>query len=136
MGVIQTMTRPVSAHRESDLPLNQILMGDCIAALRSLPDKSVDMVFADPPYNLQLGGELFRPDGSHVDAVTDAWDKFDTFAAYDAFTRAWLAECYRVLKDNGSLWVIGSCRRRRCGHMRSEERRVGKECRSRWSPYH
>lgn len=113
MGVIQTVgkpvgTRPVSAHRESDLPLDQILMGDCIAALRSLPDKSVDMVFADPPYNLQLGGELFRPDGSHVDAVTDAWDKFDTFAAYDAFTRTWLAECYRVLKDNGSLWVIGS----------------------------
>ena len=113
MGVIQTVakpigTRPVSAHRESDLPLDQILMGDCIAALRSLPDKSVDMVFADPPYNLQLGGELFRPDGSHVDAVTDAWDKFDTFAAYDAFTRLWLGECYRVLKDNGSLWVIGS----------------------------
>ncbi|MET4898059.1 DNA methyltransferase [Sphingomonadaceae bacterium jetA1] len=113
MGVIQTVGRPigtlpVSAHRESDLPLGQILMGDCIAALRSLPDRSVDMIFADPPYNLQLGGELFRPDGSHVDAVTDAWDKFDTFAAYDAFTRAWLAECYRVLKDNGSLWVIGS----------------------------
>ena len=113
MGVIQTVGRPIGARpiateREEVLPLDQILMGDCIAALRSLPDKSVDMVFADPPYNLQLGGELFRPDGSHVDAVTDAWDKFDTFAAYDAFTRAWLAECYRVLKDNGSLWVIGS----------------------------
>jgi len=90
------------------LPLGQILSGDCIAAMRSLPSASVDMVFADPPYNLQLGGDLARPDGSHVDAVTDHWDKFDSFAAYDAFTRDWLAEARRVLKPNGSLWVIGS----------------------------
>ncbi|GAA0657106.1 modification methylase [Sphingomonas insulae] len=90
------------------LPLDRIIRGDCIAAMRALPDKSVDMVFADPPYNLQLGGELFRPDGSHVDAVTDDWDKFDTFAAYDAFTRAWLAEAHRILKDDGTIWVIGS----------------------------
>ena len=90
------------------LPLDQIVRGDCIAAMRAMPDKSVDMIFADPPYNLQLGGELFRPDGSHVDAVTDDWDKFDTFAAYDAFTRAWLAEAHRILKDTGSIWVIGS----------------------------
>ncbi|MDR2858441.1 MAG: site-specific DNA-methyltransferase [Novosphingobium sp.] len=76
--------------------------------MRSLPAASVDMVFADPPYNLQLGGDLNRPDGSHVDAVTDDWDKFDSFAAYDAFTRAWLAEARRVLKPSGSLWVIGS----------------------------
>jgi len=66
------------------------------------------MVFADPPYNLQLGGDLLRPDNSKVDAVDDDWDKFDSFAAYDAFTRAWLGECRRVLKDEGSLWVIGS----------------------------
>jgi modification methylase len=90
------------------LPLGQILDGDCIEAMRSLPDACVDMVFADPPYNLQLGGDLSRPDGSHVDAVTDAWDKFDSFATYDAFTRAWLTEARRVLKPNGSLWVIGS----------------------------
>jgi modification methylase len=90
------------------LPLGHILEGDCIEAMRSLPDACVDMVFADPPYNLQLGGNLSRPDGSHVDAVTDAWDKFDSFAAYDAFTRAWLAEARRVLKPEGSLWVIGS----------------------------
>ena len=90
------------------LPLDQIVRGDCIAAMRAMPDKSVDMIFADPPYNLQLGGELFRPDGSHVDAVTDDWDKFDTFAAYDAFTRAWLAEAHRILKDSGTIWVIGS----------------------------
>ena len=90
------------------LPLGHILEGDCIEAMRSLPDACVDMVFADPPYNLQLGGNLSRPDGSHVDAVTDAWDKFDSFAAYDAFTRAWLVEARRVLKPEGSLWVIGS----------------------------
>jgi modification methylase len=90
------------------LPLDRILIGDCIAQMRALPAKSVDMIFADPPYNLQLGGELFRPDGSHVDAVTDDWDKFDTFAAYDAFTRAWLTEANRILKDNGTIWVIGS----------------------------
>ena len=90
------------------LPLGQILDGDCIAAMRSLPSASVDLVFADPPYNLQLGGDLARPDGSHVDAVTDHWDKFDSFAAYDQFTREWLAEARRVLKPTGSLWVIGS----------------------------
>ena len=93
---------------KAELPLGQIIPGDCIAAMRSLPAASVDMVFADPPYNLQLGGDLARPDGSHVDAVTDAWDKFDSFAAYDKFTREWLTEARRVLKPNGSLWVIGS----------------------------
>ena len=90
------------------LPLGQILTGDCIESMRTLPTASVDMVFADPPYNLQLGGDLSRPDGSHVDAVTDDWDKFDSFAAYDRFTREWLTEARRVLKPNGSLWVIGS----------------------------
>ena len=91
-----------------ELPLNQILQMDCIEAMRSLPSASIDMIFADPPYNLQLGGDLHRPDGSHVDAVTQDWDKFDTFASYVAFTRLWLAEAYRILKPNGSLWVIGS----------------------------
>jgi len=85
-----------------------IIEGDCIEALRALPDRSVDLVFADPPYNLQLGGDLLRPDNSKVDAVDDHWDQFASFAAYDAFTRDWLVECRRVLKDNGSLWVIGS----------------------------
>ena len=93
---------------KADLPLGQILNGDCVESLRSLPDASVDLVFADPPYNLQLGGELNRPDGSHVDAVTDAWDQFDSFAAYDRFTRQWLTECKRILKPDGGLWVIGS----------------------------
>ncbi|WP_313958490.1 site-specific DNA-methyltransferase [Novosphingobium sp. 9] len=90
------------------LPLGRIIPGDCIEAMRSLPDACVDMVFADPPYNLQLGGDLARPDGSHVDAVTNDWDKFSSFAAYDQFTREWLTEARRVLKPDGSLWVIGS----------------------------
>ncbi|MCJ1960067.1 site-specific DNA-methyltransferase [Novosphingobium sp. 2637] len=76
--------------------------------MRQIPDASVDMVFADPPYNLQLGGDLDRPDGSRVDAVNDEWDKFSSFAAYDQFTRDWLTEARRVLKPDGSLWVIGS----------------------------
>ncbi len=90
------------------LPLGQILTGDCIEAMRSLPSASIDLVFADPPYNLQLGGDLNRPDGSHVDAVTDDWDQFESFATYDRFTREWLSEARRVLKPDGSLWVIGS----------------------------
>lgn len=90
------------------LPLGQILSGDCIEAMRSLPDNSIDCVFADPPYNLQLGGDLNRPDGSQVDAVDDHWDQFESFRAYDEFTRAWLTEARRVLKPDGSLWVIGS----------------------------
>ncbi|MCT7373549.1 site-specific DNA-methyltransferase [Chelativorans salis] len=88
--------------------LDTILKGDCIAALERLPEKSADVVFADPPYNLQLEGALHRPDQSLVDAVDDAWDHFDSFAAYDAFTRAWLLAARRVLKPNGTIWVIGS----------------------------
>jgi modification methylase len=91
-----------------DLPLDRIIEDDCIAAMARLPAGSVDMVFADPPYNLQLGGDLFRPEGGLVDAVDDEWDKFATFAHYDHFTRAWLAEARRILKPNGTLWVIGS----------------------------
>jgi modification methylase len=94
--------------RAPDLPLGRILPGDCIEAMRSLPTASVDLVFADPPYNLQLGGDLNRPDGSHVDAVTDHWDQFASMAVYDKFTREWLTEARRVLKPDGGLWVIGS----------------------------
>jgi modification methylase len=88
--------------------LDSIIRGDCVAALEALPEKSVDVIFADPPYNLQLGGDLLRPDHSRVDAVDDAWDQFDSFQAYDAFTRAWLLACRRVLKPTGTIWVIGS----------------------------
>jgi modification methylase len=102
-----TSFRPAKkASRE--LPLNTILEGDCIAEMARLPDKSVDMIFADPPYNLQLGGDLFRPEGSRVDAVDNDWDKFDNFTHYDNFTRDWLEQARRLLKDDGTIWVIGS----------------------------
>jgi modification methylase len=87
---------------------NRLLVGDCLEIMRAMPDASVDMVFADPPYNLQLRGELHRPDNSKVDAVDDAWDQIGDFAAYDRFTRAWLAEARRVLRPDGTIWVIGS----------------------------
>ena len=88
--------------------MNSIIKGDCVAALEALPSNSVDVVFADPPYNLQLGGDLSRPDQSKVDACDDHWDQFDTFRAYDDFTRAWLLAVRRVLKPTGTIWVIGS----------------------------
>ena len=98
------------------LPLDRVLIGDCVAELEKLPANSVDVIFADPPYNLQLAGELHRPDNTRVDGVDAAWDHFagdsddplSSFSAYDAFTREWLAAARRVLKDNGSIWVIGS----------------------------
>jgi len=90
------------------LPLNTILAGDCIETMNALPECSVDLIFADPPYNLQLRGDLHRPDNSKVDAVDDAWDQFSSFAAYDAFTRAWLKAARRLLKPDGAIWVIGS----------------------------
>src|SRR6266496_5712629 len=86
----------------------RILIGDCVAEMAKLPAESVDLVFADPPYNLQLQRELKRPDDSRVDAVDDDWDKFASFAAYDQFTRAWLTACRRVMKPAATLWVIGS----------------------------
>ena len=102
---------PLAGLRQNVEPLswlNSIIKGDCVAALEALPDHSVDVIFADPPYNLQLGGMLTRPDQSTVDAVDDEWDQFASFEAYDAFTRAWLLACRRVLKPSGSIWVIGS----------------------------
>jgi modification methylase len=90
------------------LKTNVILRGDCIELMNSLPENSVDLIFADPPYNMQLGGELHRPDNSRVDGVDDEWDRFDNFGAYDKFSRAWLKAARRILKDTGSLWVIGS----------------------------
>src|SRR6266436_6544869 len=86
----------------------RIFIGDCVAEMAKLPAESVDLVFADPPYNLQLQGDLKRPDDSRVDAVDDDWDKFSSFSAYDDFTRAWLIACRRVMKREATLWVIGS----------------------------
>ncbi len=100
-----TKTKPAVAHA---LPLNQILDGDCIEQMNALPAGSIDLIFADPPYNLQLKGDLHRPDNSKVDAVDDHWDQFSSFAAYDKFTREWLAAAKRLLKPNGAIWVIGS----------------------------
>lgn len=91
-----------------DFQINTIIKGDCIQVLQQLPERCVDLIFADPPYNLQLNQELWRPNQTKVDAVDDDWDKFDTFEEYDNFTREWLAGCRRVLKDTGAIWVIGS----------------------------
>jgi modification methylase len=90
------------------LPVDTILVGDCIEQMNALPAGSVDLIFADPPYNLQLEEGLTRPDQSRVDAVDDDWDKFESFAHYDRFTRAWLGAARRLLKPDGALWVIGS----------------------------
>jgi len=99
-GTPRLTLRPMAAGR--------IVVGDCVAEMAALPAGSVDLVFADPPYNLQLRSDLKRPDDSRVDAVDDDWDKFSSFEAYDAFTRAWLMACRRVMKPNATLWVIGS----------------------------
>ena len=98
-------TTPMGA---DSLPLNRILAGDCIEVMNALPENSVDLIFADPPYNLQLKGDLHRPDNSKVDAVDDDWDQFDSFRAYDEFTTEWLKAARRILKPNGAIWVIGS----------------------------
>ncbi len=107
--MLRTARTAHSADAESSsLPVDTILVGDCIEHMNALPAGSVDLIFADPPYNLQLEDGLTRPDQSRVDAVDDAWDKFDSFAHYDAFTRGWLAAARRVLKPDGAIWVIGS----------------------------
>ena len=87
---------------------NQIILGDSITKMKKLKDHSVDLIFADPPYNLQLKDTLYRPDQTKVEPVTQDWDKFSTYKEYDQFTNAWLSECKRVLKKGGALWVIGS----------------------------
>jgi len=109
MGRVAAILRPKRvAEPAPELPLGRIIQDDCVHAMAALPEACIDMIFADPPYNLQLGGDLFRPEGGRVDAVDDDWDKFDTFQTYDDFTRAWLREARRILKPNGTLWVIGS----------------------------
>ncbi|TNF18543.1 MAG: site-specific DNA-methyltransferase [Rhodobacteraceae bacterium] len=102
------MTTKTTTKGTPVLPLNTILAGDCIKEMNRLPENSVDLIFADPPYNLQLKGDLHRPDNSRVDAVDDHWDQFASFAAYDRFTRDWLKAARRLLKPNGAIWVIGS----------------------------
>lgn len=103
----QKMGKMTTVVREA-LPLNKIMETDCIEAMNSLPADSIDLIFADPPYNLQLRGDLHRPDNSKVDAVDNDWDKFSSFALYDTFTKNWLSAARRILKPNGAIWVVGS----------------------------
>jgi site-specific DNA-methyltransferase (adenine-specific) len=98
----------VDIDMNAELPLNQIIHGNCLEVLNALPENSVDLIFADPPYNLQLQQELWRPNMTKVDAVNDDWDKFASFRAYDDFSRDWLSACRRVLKESGTIWVIGT----------------------------
>ncbi len=98
----------VEEQEVTNLPINTIVQGNCIDVLKTLPDRSVNLIFADPPYNLQLRNELLRPNQTIVDAVDDKWDQFADFVEYDVFTEKWLKECRRVLKDDGTIWVIGS----------------------------
>ena len=91
-----------------NLPLNKIIKGDSIESMRSLPDNSIDVIFADPPYNLQLKNDLSRPDSSKVNGVTEGWDRFKSFEEYDKFTKDWISEAQRILKPEGTIWVIGS----------------------------
>ncbi|MGH2620483.1 MAG: site-specific DNA-methyltransferase [Anaerolineales bacterium] len=90
------------------LPLNRVVQGDCLQVMERMPEGSIDLIFADPPYNLQLSQELWRPNLTRVNGVADAWDRFESFQHYDEFTRAWLGACRRVLKPDGCLWVIGT----------------------------
>ena len=93
---------------KSNLPLNQILSGDAVQVMEGLPEKSIDLIFADPPYNMQIKGNLWRPDFSKVDGVDDDWDKFEDYKSYDDFTEAWLKAAHRLLKPDGAIWVIGT----------------------------
>src|SRR5579871_1885383 len=102
------MARRLDDSESVEFQTNRIIQGDCVAAMNAMPAGVADLVFADPPYNLQLEGELRRPDNSKVDAVDDGWDQFGSFAEYDQFTRSWLSAARHVLKDTGALWVIGS----------------------------
>ncbi len=105
---LKSVAGKVKQNSVAELPQDVILQGDCIDHMNALPEGSVDLIFADPPYNLQLKGELHRPDNSRVDAVDDAWDQFSSFKAYDDFCREWLKAARRVLKPDGAIWVIGS----------------------------
>jgi modification methylase len=103
----QVMIHPAEI-KAPHLPVDQVILGECVDVMNAMPDKSIDLVFADPPYNLQLSQDLYRPNLTLIDAVDDHWDRFGSFAEYDLFTRNWLLAARRVLKDDGALWVIGS----------------------------
>src|SRR6478752_1283477 len=104
--VVSRRGAPLRAPRGVSDSAHRVIVGDCVAELAKLPAKSVDLVFADPPYNLQLAGDLKRPNQTLVDGVEEPWDRFASFAEYDDFTRAWLAACRRVMTDTATLWAI------------------------------
>lgn len=106
--LMKTIETHSAKAQKTGLPRNEILSGNCIEMMKTLPARSIDLIFADPPYNLQLGGDLTRPDNSKVNGVEDNWDKFSSFSEYDKFSKAWLLEARRLLKDDGAIWVIGS----------------------------
>src|SRR3990172_1222121 len=105
---MKTVEKDLVKSQKNSLPRNEILSGNCIEVMKKIPARSIDLVFADPPYNLQLQGDLHRPDNSLVNGVEDEWDKFSSFAEYDRFSKEWLFEARRLLKDDGAIWVIGS----------------------------
>ena len=105
---MKTIEKDIAKSQKASLPRNEILSGSCIELMKKMPPRSVDLVFADPPYNLQLQGDLHRPNNSKVNGVDVDWDKFSSFAEYDKFSKEWLSEVRRVLKDDGAIWVIGS----------------------------
>jgi len=106
--MVDSIARLATDSLPGRLPLDTLLPGDCMEVLSQLPENCADLIFADPPYNLQLTQDLWRPNLTKVAAVEDSWDKFESFAEYDAFTRGWLSACRRVLKDTGTIWVIGT----------------------------
>jgi modification methylase len=105
---MKTLEKDALRAQKHSLPRNEILPGDCLEVMKSLPARSIDLIFADPPYNLQLAGDLHRPNNTRVNGVEEDWDKFSSFSEYDKFTKAWLLEARRLLKDDGAIWVIGS----------------------------
>ena len=105
---MKTIEKHIVKSEKNTIPHNRILSGNCVEVMKKLPSRSIDLIFADPPYNLQLQGQLHRPDNSKVNGVEDEWDKFSSFSAYDKFSKEWLLEARRLLKDDGAIWVIGS----------------------------
>ena len=105
---MNTEIKKIKTFKDESEIVNKIIVGDCLEAMKKIKDNTFDMIFADPPYNMQLQNELYRPNNTKVDAVDDEWDKFNGFGHYDEFSKAWLQEAKRVLKKNGTIWVIGS----------------------------
>jgi modification methylase len=105
---MNTDIKKIKSFKDESEIINKIIVGDCLEVMKNIKDNTFDMIFADPPYNMQLQNELYRPNNTKVDAVDDEWDQFNGFGHYDEFSKAWLKEAKRILKKNGTIWVIGS----------------------------